>query len=110
MQVGDPALRPEEESSFVPTSYAIDADLHGWESMTLVSWAMRAPPNTGAPEVAAAIRDEFHLRQDEVIVTPHHPEAFLIKFKYRKQLRRGGEEGVRQEAGVSRSTSSNREA
>ncbi|CAN6253494.1 unnamed protein product [Urochloa humidicola] len=32
MCVGDPALRPEEESCFVPTSHAIDTDLHKWES------------------------------------------------------------------------------
>ncbi|CAN6361815.1 unnamed protein product [Urochloa humidicola] len=100
MQVGDPALRPEEESCFVPTSYAIDADLHDWESTALVSWAMRAPPNTGAKEVAAAIRDEFRLRQEEVNVTVHHPEAFLIKFKHRRHCEEAAKKGFAKRQGI----------
>ena len=59
-----------------------DDNLCEWDSTGAVTWAVHGPESTGLAEVEAAIREEFNLRHDEVKVTCHFPESFLIKFKY----------------------------
>ncbi|WVZ79499.1 hypothetical protein U9M48_027071 [Paspalum notatum var. saurae] len=78
--LGDPATHPDADECFIPASYAINASLREWEDTAVVTWAMSAPPSTGPREIEAVLREDFRLRQDEVTVTKHHPEAFLIKF------------------------------
>lgn len=83
-QLGDPATRPEEDTCFIPTSYAIDEELREWSETAVVSWAARAPPTTEPRDVEQAFLDEFKLRRGEVAVSLHHPQAFLIKFQHRR--------------------------
>lgn len=83
-QLGDPATRPEEDTCFIPTSYAIDEELREWSETAAVSWAARAPPTTEPRDVEQAFLDEFKLRRGEVAVSLHHPQAFLIKFQHRR--------------------------
>lgn len=92
LQVGDAAIRPEED--------CIDVDLHAWENTVLVSWAMRAPQGTGAADVAAVLREEFRLHHDEVTVTNHHPEAFLIRFKHGGHCAEAAKKGHANRQGV----------
>jgi len=61
---------------------------------------MSGPPNTGPREVEAAIRDEFRLRQGEVVVTRHHPQAFLIKFHHRHHCSRALQQGFAKRHGI----------
>lgn len=83
-QLGDPATRPEEDTCFIPTSYAIDEELREWSETAVVSWAAHAPPTTEPRDVEQAFLDEFKLRRGEVAVSLHHPQAFLIKFQHRR--------------------------
>ncbi|CAN6339398.1 unnamed protein product [Urochloa humidicola] len=83
-RIGDPALRPDHDSVHFPTSYQIELELRDWEGNTLVTWAMRVPPSTTARNLEDAIIDEFRLRQGDVDVTRHRPEAFLIRFQNRR--------------------------
>ncbi|EEE55243.1 hypothetical protein OsJ_03125 [Oryza sativa Japonica Group] len=83
-QLGDPATRPEEDTCFIPTSYAIDEELREWSETAVVSWAAHAPPTTEPRDVEQAFLDEFKLRRGEVAVSLHHPQAFLIKFQHRQ--------------------------
>lgn len=84
----DPETRPDEDECLIPTSFTTEASRREWEETTAVSWAMTGPPNTEPKEVEAAIRDEFRLRQGDVVVTRHHPQAFLIKFQHRHHCSR----------------------
>lgn len=77
-RVGDPALRPEEDRLHVPTSFELERELRDWEGYALVTWAMRVPPDTTARHLEDAIINDFRLRPEEVDVTRHRPEAFLI--------------------------------
>ncbi|CAO2152345.1 unnamed protein product [Urochloa humidicola] len=83
-RVGDPALRPDHDSVHIPTSFEIERELRDWEDNALVTWAMRVPPSTTARNLEDAIVDEFRLRQGDVTVTRHRPEAFLIRFQHRR--------------------------
>ncbi|CAN6247094.1 unnamed protein product [Urochloa humidicola] len=78
--VGDPVLRPEEDSIHVPTSYAMECELRDWEDNALVTWAMNVPLSTTARNLEDAIIEDFRLRQGGVNVTRHRPETFLIRF------------------------------
>ncbi|XP_039789865.1 uncharacterized protein LOC120655946 isoform X2 [Panicum virgatum] len=81
-RLGDPATRPEAEDCLVQSTRAIDDNLREWDTTGAVTWAVQGPESTGPAEIEAAIREEFNLRHDEVKVTCHFPESFLIKFKY----------------------------
>lgn len=83
-QLGDPATRPEEDTCFIPTSYAIDEELREWSETAAVSWAARVLSTTTPRDVEQAFLDEFQLRRGEVAVSLHHPQAFLIKFQHRR--------------------------
>lgn len=83
-QLGDPATRPEEDTCFIPTSYAIDEELREWSETAAVSWAAHAPSTTTPHDVEQAFLDEFQLRRGEVAVSLYHPQAFLIKFQHRR--------------------------
>ncbi|CAO2039753.1 unnamed protein product [Urochloa humidicola] len=83
-RMGDPALRPEEDIIHVPTSYELERELRDWEGNALVTWAMNVPPSTTARNLEDAIIDDFRLRQGDVDVTRHRPEAFLIRFQHRR--------------------------
>ncbi|CAN6291878.1 unnamed protein product [Urochloa humidicola] len=83
-RVGDPALRPDHDSVHIPTSFEIERELRDWEGNALVTWAMRVPPSTTARNLEDAIIAEFRLRQGDVDVTRHCPEAFLIRFQHRR--------------------------
>ncbi|KAB8095170.1 hypothetical protein EE612_022944 [Oryza sativa] len=99
-QLGDPATRPEEDFCFIPTSYAIDEELREWGNTAAVSWAIRAPPSTGALEIEEVIREEFKLHQGEVAVSLHHPEAFLIKFQHRRHCEDVVKKGFAKRRGI----------
>ena len=81
-RLGDPATRPEAEDCLVQSTRVIDDRLRDWDTTGAVTWAVHGPESTGPAEMEAAIREEFNLRHDEVKVTCHFPESFLIKFKY----------------------------
>ncbi|CAN6312864.1 unnamed protein product [Urochloa humidicola] len=83
-RVGDPELRPDHDSVHIPTSFEIDRELRDWEGNTLVTWAMRVPPSTTARNLEDAIIADLRLRQGDVDVTRHRPEAFLIRFQNRR--------------------------
>nr|TKV98179.1 hypothetical protein SEVIR_9G542400v2 [Setaria viridis] len=83
-RVGDPALRPSDDTLHIPTSFEIDHELRDWEGNALVTWAMRVPPSTTARHIEDAILEEFRLRPGEVSVTRHRPEAFLLRFQHRR--------------------------
>jgi len=99
-RLGDPETRPDEDECLIPTSFATEASRREWEETAAVSWAMSGPPNTGPREVEAAIRDEFRLRQGEVVVTRHHPQAFLIKFHHRHHCSRALQQGFAKRHGI----------
>ncbi|CAN6348231.1 unnamed protein product [Urochloa humidicola] len=85
-QMGNPDLRPDEDCIHVPTSYVIERELRDWEGNALVTWALRVPPSTTAHNIEDAIVSEFRLRQDDITVTRHRPEAFLIRFRHRRHF------------------------
>jgi hypothetical protein len=98
--LGDPVIRPDEDECLIPTSYAMEASRREWEETAAVSWAMSRPPNTGPKEVEAAIRAEFHLRPGDVVVTSHHPQAFLIKFQHRHHCTQALKQGYAKRHGI----------
>nr|TKW09342.1 hypothetical protein SEVIR_6G087900v2 [Setaria viridis] len=80
-EIGDPALRPDEDRLHVPTSFELDRELRDWEGCTMVTWAMRVPPDTTARHLEEALIADFRLHPGDVDVTRHHPEAFLLRFQ-----------------------------
>jgi hypothetical protein len=82
--LGDPALRPDEDSLHVPTSFELERELREWEGKALVTWAMGVPPDTTARQLADAINADLRLHPGDVHVTRHRPEAFLIRFLNRR--------------------------
>lgn len=48
MVVGDPHTRPEEDTVFIPKSFALVRDTRDWESTALVPWAMHLLRGAGA--------------------------------------------------------------
>ncbi|BAS86689.1 Os03g0782100 [Oryza sativa Japonica Group] len=99
-QLGDPATRPEEDTIFIPTSYAIDEELREWNETAAVSWAARAPPSTGPQDVEQAFLDEFKLCRGDVAVSLHHPQAFLIKFQHRRHCEEAIAKGYVKRRGI----------
>nr|TKW10301.1 hypothetical protein SEVIR_6G154300v2 [Setaria viridis] len=81
-RLGDPATRPEQVDCLVQATGDIDTDLREWETMAVVTWAVRGQEPVDPRDIERAIREEFRLRHGEVTVSHHFPEAFLIKFKY----------------------------
>ncbi|CAO1940462.1 unnamed protein product [Urochloa humidicola] len=82
-RVGDPKLRPDEDSIHIPTLFDLEHELRDWEGNALVTWAMRVPPDTTARHLEDAILADFRLRPGDVDVTRLRPEAFLIRFQQR---------------------------
>ncbi|CAN6342960.1 unnamed protein product [Urochloa humidicola] len=99
-RLGDPVTRPESEDCLVQSARVIDDNLRDWDSTVAVTWAVRGHESTGPKEVQAAIREEFNLRHDEVLVTSHFPESFLIKFKYSRHCTEALEKGVAKRRGI----------
>ncbi|CAN6171302.1 unnamed protein product [Urochloa humidicola] len=99
-RLGDPATRPEAEDCLVQSTHDIDATLREWDTTGAVTWMVRGPESTGPAEVEAAIREEFNLRHDEVKVTNHFPESFLIKFKYARHCEVALEKGSAKRRGI----------
>jgi len=99
-RLGDPATRPEAEDCLVQSTRAIDDSLCEWDSTGAVTWAVRGPESMGPVEVEAAIWEEFNLRHDEVKVTSHFPESFLIKFKYARHCTVALEKGSAKRRGI----------
>lgn len=92
-RLGDPSTRPEEEECFIPTPHVTEVELKEWESTAVITWAAKAPASTTPKEVEAIFMEELHLREGEVVVSRHHPEAFIIKFAHQRHcveaLKRG---------------------
>ncbi|EEE60459.1 hypothetical protein OsJ_13709 [Oryza sativa Japonica Group] len=90
--LGDPSTQPEEEC-FIPTPHATEVELKEWESTAVITWVARAPASTTPKEAEAIFMEELHLREGEVVVSRHHPEAFIIKFAHQRHcveaLKRG---------------------
>jgi hypothetical protein len=80
MAIGDPHTRPEEETVFVPNSYAIARDAQDWEACALVPWAMHLPPHAGAHDIECLITEKLNLQLGDLAVTLHQPEPYLIRF------------------------------
>jgi hypothetical protein len=80
MAIGDPHTRPEEETVFVPNSYAIARDAQDWEACALVPWAMHLPPHAGARDIECLITEELNLQLGDLAVTLHQHEPYLIRF------------------------------
>ncbi|PNT65392.1 hypothetical protein BRADI_4g41631v3 [Brachypodium distachyon] len=80
---GAPALRPEEDTCFVATSFDLDRDRLDWESSAVVAWVLDAPRGTTRTDVDRAFRHHFRLSPHELIVSKHHPEEYLAKFEQR---------------------------
>jgi hypothetical protein len=80
MVIGDPHTRPEEETVFVPNSYAIARDAQDWEACALVPWAMHLPPHAGARDIECLITEELNLQLGDLAVTLHQHEPYLIRF------------------------------
>lgn len=59
-----------------------DTDLREWETTAAVTWAVHGQEPIDPRDVVRAIREDFKLRHEEVTVSCHFPEAFLIKFKH----------------------------
>ncbi|CAN6237557.1 unnamed protein product [Urochloa humidicola] len=97
---GDPATRPDEEHCLIQSTREIDDSLREWESTGAVTWAVRGPDSTGPREIEAALREEFRLRHDEVSVSRHFPESFLIKFKHRHECAEALKQGVAKRRGI----------
>ncbi|PNT71079.1 hypothetical protein BRADI_2g22795v3 [Brachypodium distachyon] len=67
--------RPEEDTYVIPFSYNI-----GRETTAAIASAVNTPRRLDALDVDRAIRAEFRIRHADIVVTPHHPEQFLVKF------------------------------
>ncbi|CAN6177883.1 unnamed protein product [Urochloa humidicola] len=61
-RVGNPALRSDEDTVHIPTSFDLKRELHDWEGNALVTCSMRVPPNTTARHLEDAIINDFRLR------------------------------------------------
>ncbi|WVZ50864.1 hypothetical protein U9M48_002075 [Paspalum notatum var. saurae] len=79
--LGDPCTRLDEESCIIPISFDIEQEAKEWESTVLIPWAFSLPQGAGVREIEATIMDELRLKCDEVSVSLHAPEAYLIKFE-----------------------------
>ncbi|PNT66656.1 hypothetical protein BRADI_3g15175v3 [Brachypodium distachyon] len=77
---GAPGTRPEEDTCVIPFSYDIDRDMRKWETTAAIAWAINAPRRLDALDVDRAIRAEFRISHADIVVTPHHPKQFLVKF------------------------------
>lgn len=99
-QLSDPVTRPEEDTCFIPTSYAIDEELREWSKTAVVSWVARALPTIGPRDVEQAFLDEFKLRRGEMAISLHHPQAFLIKFQHRRHCKEALEKGFVKRHGI----------
>jgi hypothetical protein len=82
MAVGNPHERPEEETIFIPNSYAIARDARGWESCALVPWALHLPRDAGARDIEALIVRELQIEPRDVSVTLHQPESYIVRFEH----------------------------
>ncbi|WVZ64870.1 hypothetical protein U9M48_014328 [Paspalum notatum var. saurae] len=82
--LGDPCTRPDEDDCVIPTSFDIESEAKEWESTALIPWAFSLPQGAGVRQIKDTILDEFRLLRDEVIISKHSPEAYLIKFVKKK--------------------------
>lgn len=82
---GAPSTRPEEDTCVIPFSYDINRDMREWETTAAIAWSFNAPRKLDALDVDRAIRVEFHISHADIVVPPHHPEQFLVKFANKAQ-------------------------
>nr|CCI55297.1 PH01B001G05.20 [Phyllostachys edulis] len=78
--LGAPDTRPEEDYCVVNSYPQLDRARQDWEATTLVAWVLKGDANADDRAVAEAVRRCFGLRREDVDVSLHHPETFLLKF------------------------------
>lgn len=78
--LGAPDTRPDEDYSIINSFPQLDHARRDWEATALVAWVLQGDPSTDDRAVAEAIRHRFGLRREDVVVSLHHPESFLLKF------------------------------
>lgn len=78
--LGAPDTRPEEDCCILTGSPHLDRACQDWEATALVAWVLKGEASADDRAVAEAVRRRFGLRLEDVAVSLHHPEAFLIKF------------------------------
>ncbi|PNT68273.1 hypothetical protein BRADI_3g38132v3 [Brachypodium distachyon] len=83
---GAPDTRPEEDTCIIPFSYDINRDMREWETTAAIAWVINAPRKLDALDVDRAIRKEFHISHADIVVMPHHPVQFLVKFANKAQF------------------------
>jgi hypothetical protein len=78
--LGAPASRPEEDTCFIATFFDLDRARLDWEGSALVAWVLSPPPGTDRVAVTEAFRRKYRLHNNDLMVSKHFPEEYLIKF------------------------------
>jgi hypothetical protein len=79
MAIGDPRTRPEEETVFVPNSFAMARDARDWEACAgPVGHALAS----ACQHIEHLFSDELNLHAGDLHVTLHQPESYLLRFAH----------------------------